>query len=206
MPARQDPSQRLGLVFAGATGSAAGTTPAADRSSANVVISSELVGRRAGRQSADAAVGGGPRPARPSPRPAAPAWRQRADDRLPGCPPRGPPGARRAAGGAARGQGAAARAAGRGRYPRRRGPRRLLTELGVQPDKVRSRLQAVSATGALPDRRRVRLRAPQRAALHCWSFHQLGMFIDDKARQTRTCPSQPARRSELQAWSNRPSS
>jgi hypothetical protein len=32
---------------------------------------------------------------------------------------------------------------------------RLLTELGVQPDKVRSRLQAVSATGALPDRRQV---------------------------------------------------
>jgi putative transposase len=32
-------------------------------------------------------------------------------------------------------------------------------------------------------RRRVRLRAPQRAALHSWSFHQLGTFIGYKARR-----------------------
>jgi IS605 OrfB family transposase len=32
-------------------------------------------------------------------------------------------------------------------------------------------------------RRRVRLRAPQRAAVHSWSFHQLGRFISYKARR-----------------------
>jgi hypothetical protein len=41
MPARQDPAERLGLVFAGATGSAAGATLAAGGSSDDVVISSE---------------------------------------------------------------------------------------------------------------------------------------------------------------------
>jgi putative transposase len=32
-------------------------------------------------------------------------------------------------------------------------------------------------------RRRVRLRAPQRATFHSWSFHQLGRFISYKARR-----------------------
>jgi len=32
-------------------------------------------------------------------------------------------------------------------------------------------------------RARVRLRKPQRAALHCWSFAQLGEFLTYKARR-----------------------
>jgi hypothetical protein len=60
MTTRQDPVGRLQLALAGATGAAGGTMPAADRSSAKVVIGSEhlLVSLLGEDDAAEAALAG----------------------------------------------------------------------------------------------------------------------------------------------------